>query len=204
MSLTEKSGHLAWYALIALALARKDGTVCSAAQENLFLTRWLASAQKQRRFSRDVAPDIDWLLKQGRQYGVKAQLAGKLDYLWQSCSGTLTEQNALGRLTFAMEAAKDMGWIYRLLTDREWSGRHAVNLNTDLNSICVSQTSLAAAFDAEGRQVKPLMARLTGSVAGLEQLFDRCGWKLVAERNDDFENIFTLAAENNGQINPCT
>ena len=193
MSLTEKSGHLAWYALIALALARKDGTVCSAAQENLFLTRWLASAQKQRRFSRDVAPDIDWLLKQGRQYGVDAKLAGKLDYLWQSCSGTLTEQNALGRLTFAMEAAKDMGWIYRLLTDREWSGRHAVNLNPGLNSICVSQTSLAAAFDAEGRQVKPLMARLTGSVAGLEQLFDRCGWKLVAERNDDFENIFTLS-----------
>ncbi|MDU7840396.1 MAG: DUF2913 family protein [Pantoea sp.] len=198
MSLTEKSGHLAWCALIALALARKDGTVCSAAQENLFLTRWLASAQKQRRFSRDVAPDIDWLLKQGRQYGVKAQLAGKLGYLWQSCAGTLTEQNALSRLTFAMEAAKDMGWIYRLLTDREWSGRHAVNLNPGLNGVYVSQTSLAAAFDAEGRQVKPLMARLTGSVAGLEQLLDRCGWKLVAERNDDCKNLITLAAENNG------
>lgn len=198
MSLTEKSGHLAWCALIALAMARKDGAACSAVQENLFLTRWLASAQKQRRFSRDVAPDIDWLLKQGRQYGVDAKLADKLDYLWQSCSGTLTEQNALSRLTFAMEAAKDMGWIYRLLTDREWSGRHAVNLNPGLNGICVSQTSLAAAFDAEGRQVKPLMAGLTGSVAGLEQLFDRCGWKLVAERNDDFKNLFTLTAENNG------
>ncbi|MDU5829282.1 MAG: DUF2913 family protein, partial [Mixta calida] len=185
MSLTEKSGHLAWCALIALALARKDGTVHSAAQKNLFLIRWLASAQKQRRFSRDVATDIDWLLKQGRQYGVKAQLAGKLDYLWQSCSGTLTEQNALGRLTFAMEAAKDMGWVYRLLTDREWSGQHATRLNPGLNGVYVSQTSLAATFDAEGRQVKPLMARLTGSVAGLEQIFDRCGWKLVAERNDD-------------------
>lgn len=127
---------------------------------------------------------------------------------WTICGNPaparLLNSNALGRLTFAMEAAKDMGWIYRLLTDREWSGRHAVNLNPGLNSICVSQTSLAAAFDAEGRQVKPLMARLTGSVAGLEQLFDRCGWKLVAERNDDFENIFTLVAENNGQINPCT
>ena len=198
MSLTEKSGHLAWCALIALALARKDGTVCSAAQENLFLTRWLASAQKQRRFSRDVAPNIDWLLKQDRQYRVKAQLAGKLDYLWQSCSGTLTEQNALGRLTFAMEAAKDMGWVYRLLTDREWSGQHATRLNPGLNGVYVSQTSLPAAFDAEGRQVKPLMARLTGSVAGLEQLLDRCGWKLVAERNDDCKNLITLAAENNG------
>lgn len=32
MTLTHKSGHLAWCALAALALARQDGTVCSAAQ----------------------------------------------------------------------------------------------------------------------------------------------------------------------------
>lgn len=67
MTLTEKSGHLAWCALVALALARQDGGVLSPAQENLFLTRWLATALKQRRFSRDVTPDIEWLLKQGRQ-----------------------------------------------------------------------------------------------------------------------------------------
>ena len=67
MTLTHKSGHLAWCALTAVALARHDGTVCSAAQENLFLTRLLASALKQRRFSREVAPEIEWLLKQGCQ-----------------------------------------------------------------------------------------------------------------------------------------
>lgn len=117
---------------------------------------------------------------------------------WTICGNPVPEQNALSRLTFVMEAAKDMGWVYRLLTDREWSGRHAVNLNPGLNGVYVSQTSLTAAFNAEGRQVKPLMARLTGSVAGLEQLFDRYGWKLTAERNDDFKNLFTLAAENNG------
>ncbi|KAF1366368.1 hypothetical protein FHR25_005159 [Yokenella regensburgei] len=39
----------------------------SPAQENLFITRWLATALKQRRFSRDVTPDLEWLLKQGRQ-----------------------------------------------------------------------------------------------------------------------------------------
>lgn len=43
MTLTEKSGHLAWCALVALALARQEGGVLSPAQENLFLTRWLAS-----------------------------------------------------------------------------------------------------------------------------------------------------------------
>lgn len=79
VTLTEISGHLAWCALVALALARQNGGVISPAQENLFLTRWLATALKLRRFPREVAPDIEWLLKQGRQYGVGAKLAGKLN-----------------------------------------------------------------------------------------------------------------------------
>jgi hypothetical protein len=42
MAMTERTGHLAWCALVALALARKNGDVLSPVQENLFLTRWLA------------------------------------------------------------------------------------------------------------------------------------------------------------------
>jgi hypothetical protein len=38
VTLTEKSGHLAWCALVALALARQNGDALSPAQENLFLT----------------------------------------------------------------------------------------------------------------------------------------------------------------------
>lgn len=79
MTLTEKSGHLAWCTLVALALARQEDGVLSPARENLFLTRWRATALKQRRFSRDVIPDIEWLLKQGRQLGIIAKLASKLD-----------------------------------------------------------------------------------------------------------------------------
>lgn len=87
--MTEKSGHLAWCALVALALAlaRQDGGALSPAQEKLFLTRWLATALKQLRFSGDVTPDIEWLLKQGRQ----------LNYSWRSSTGELSEQNDLFR-----------------------------------------------------------------------------------------------------------
>ncbi|PKH19348.1 hypothetical protein CIG19_20100 [Enterobacterales bacterium CwR94] len=95
MTLTEKSGHLAWCALVALALGRHNGEVSSPVQENIFLTRWLGSALKQRRFPRDVTPDIEWLLKQGRQLGVRAKLASKLNYLWCSSTGELSEQNDL-------------------------------------------------------------------------------------------------------------
>ena len=103
MTPTEKSGHLAFCALVALAMAKESGSVTSAAQHTLFLIRWLATALKQRRFPRGVTPDIEWLLKQGRQSGVSAKLENKLNYLWRSCTGELSEQNDLFRLTFALE-----------------------------------------------------------------------------------------------------
>lgn len=192
MTLTDKSGHLAWCALTALALARQDGGLLSPAQENLFLTRWLATALKQRRFSRDVAPDIEWLLKQGQQLGVRAKLPSKLDYLWRSCTGELSEQNDLFRLTYALETAKDMHWNYRLLSDRDWSSRHALAMNTGVNSIYVSRTSLDVAFDDNGDQTTPLTVRLTGNIAGLMKLLNRCGWQAAPDRT--LPHQFTLMA----------
>lgn len=164
--------------MIALQLAKRDGKVTSESQENLFLTRWLATALKQHRFPRDVAPDIEWLLKQGRTLGSGAKMLHKLDYLWRSCTGELSKQNDLFRLTYAIETAKEMHWIYRLLTDREWSGRNAVPVNVSINAIYLLRSSLDAAFDDEGKQIKPVMARVSGRVVGLEKLLDRCGWKL--------------------------
>ncbi|EDU9840540.1 DUF2913 family protein [Salmonella enterica subsp. enterica] len=194
MTLTEKSGHLAWCALVALALARQDGGVLSPAQENLFLTRWLATALKQRRFPREINPDIEWLLKQGRQLGVSAKLASKLEYLWRSCTGELSEQNDLFRLTYALETAKDMHWRYRLLNDREWSGRYAVALNAAVNGIYLSRTNLDVAFDDKGRQINPLTARLTGNVAGVVKLFNRCGWQAEPDSGTSLPHQFTLMA----------
>lgn len=172
------SGHMAWCALVALALARRDGRVQSPAQENLFLTRWLATAQKQHRFPRVVATDIEWLLKQGRQLGVNAKLTTKLTYLWQSCTGELKAQTDLFRFTHAIEAAKCMHWISRMLSDREWSGRYAVTLNAGVNAVYLSLSNFDAAFNEDGHQVKMLMANITGNVAGFGELLDRSGWHM--------------------------
>jgi hypothetical protein len=104
-----------------------------------------------------------------------------MDYLWRSCSGELSEQNDLFRLTYALETAKDMLWNYRLLNDREWAGRYAVTLNAGVNGIYLSRTHLDAAFDDNGRQINPLLTRLTGNVADLMPLFSRCGWLAAPE-----------------------
>ncbi|MFW4056981.1 DUF2913 family protein [Klebsiella pneumoniae] len=194
MNQSGKSAHLAWCALVALALARQNGDVVSPAQENLFLTRWLATALRQRRFSRDVASDIEFLLKQGRQLGVNAQLASKLNYLWHSCTGELSEQNDLFRLNHALEAAKAMNWNYRVLSDREWSGRNAVTLNAGVNGIYLSRSSLDAAFDDDGRQINPLLVRLTGNVPGLVTLFIRSDWQVQPEGDASLTYLHRLLA----------
>ena len=190
--LTEKTGHLAWCGLIALALARRNGDVLSPAQENLFLIRWLATALKQRRFSRDVTPDVKWLLEQGRLHGVRAKLASKLDYIWRSCTGELSEQNDLFRLTYALETAKDRQWYYRLLNDREWSGRYATDPKSGINGIYLLRTNLDMAFNDDGRQINPLTARITGAVADVIKLLNDCNW--LARQDADQPHLFILTA----------
>lgn len=192
LMLTEKSGHLAWCALAALALARQDGLACSPAQENLFLIRWLAIALKQRRFLREATPDMEWLLREGRQYGPGANLAIKLDYLWRASTGILLRKNDFLRLTYALEIAKSMHWKCRPLSEREWSGPHAVSLNSAVNGIYISQATYDGAFDDEGHLVSPLMARLTGRVAGLETLFNRCGWQLISSASEGMADLYVL------------
>jgi len=189
---TEKVGNLAWCALVALALAKKDGGIQSPAQENIFLTRWLACAMKQRRFPRDVNPDMEWLLKQGRLLGVNAKLTSKLNYLWSSCTSKLSEQSDLFRLTYALETAKDMFWSYRLLNDREWSGRYANAMNVNVNGIYLSRTNLDTAFDDDGQQVNRLIVRMTGNVAGVEKLFESCGWQAAPENEHDDQYTLTV------------
>jgi len=46
-----------------------------------------------------------------------------------------------------------------------------------VNGIYLSRTNLDLAFDDDGRQINPLLTRLTGNVAGVVKLFNRCGWQ---------------------------
>ncbi|EIK2760686.1 hypothetical protein LJZ95_003156 [Salmonella enterica] len=93
-----------------------------------------------------------------------------------------------------METAKDMYWQYRLLNDREWSGRNAVPLSAGVNGIYLSRANLDAAFNDSGRQINPLMARLTGNVAGVMKLFDRCGWQAEPESDASLPHQYLLMA----------
>lgn len=105
---------------MALCLARQDGQALSPLTMHTFLVHWLARAQKQRRFPRSVAADIDSLLRLGRQKGPAADLQQRLEYLLDSCSHPVSQQSDLFRLTHAIEYLKSQGWVNAVVTDEEW------------------------------------------------------------------------------------
>lgn len=169
-------GHLAWCGLIALHLARKAGTVNSPAQENLFLCRWLATAEKKRLFHRELANDIRWLLKEGRQMGLRADLSGKLEYLWRASTGSLLAQNDLFRLQHVMHAISLTGINYGVLTETEWEGRHAIRISPKVAGLFIRKADLETGFNEKGSQIAPLAVRITADIPAVDKLLSRAGW----------------------------
>ncbi|WP_231647388.1 hypothetical protein [Pantoea sp. BL1] len=63
----------------------------------------------QRRFPRELASDNSWLLKEGREKGLRADLPNKLAYLWRAGNCNLQRQNDLFRLQHALHTIKLTG-----------------------------------------------------------------------------------------------
>ncbi|MFJ5162316.1 DUF2913 family protein [Pantoea sp. NPDC088449] len=188
--------HLAWCALVALKMARQAGTVNSSAEENLFLCRWLAVAEKRRLFRRELASDIRWLLKEGREKGLRADLPGKLEYLWRASKGDLLEQNDLFRLQHIMHAITLTGISYGVLTESEWEGRQSVRLNQKVPGLYLRKADLETGFNDDGAQVKPLAVRITAELGAVDELLARAGWTRSTENDDAFlHQLFTSAGK---------
>ncbi|EEE0772047.1 DUF2913 family protein [Salmonella enterica] len=191
----EKTAHLVWCAMIALRLARQDGRVQSEQQENLFLVRWFADAERQRRFSRDVASDIRWMLQQGRSLGIRAQLAKKLDYIWRSTTGNIMEQTELFRLTWGLETAKNQQWLYHILSDTEWLRLRRQSINPDVCAVYIPKSALEKAFSDKGKQTASVPVRITGNVDAFTRLLNSCGWLIQASTERDV--MFLTASSGN-------
>lgn len=157
--------HLAWCALVALRLTQHDGQPLSPLTTHTFLLRWLATAQKQRRFPRSVAADIEGLLRLGRQKGPAAGLHKRLEYLYESCSSPVSRQSDLFRLTCAIEALKAQGWINVTVDEHEWNLPALAAEYDDVSALLVKKSELVRCFADDGR----LTASLTFVVKGSPQ-----------------------------------
>ncbi|MEG2664911.1 MAG: DUF2913 family protein [Hafnia sp.] len=169
---TQELGHLAWCLLIALQLAKQDGKAQTPMNQHLFIMQWLAGAQKQKRFPKSVAIDIQWLLNQGKTYGFGAKLKEKVDYLYRSCTGVLKEQTDLFRLTYALEVVKATGWKYILLSDKLWKDMEGHSQTAA--AMYIQQSQLDACFNSDGHQIAPLEMRFVGNPVALVNMFAEC------------------------------
>ena len=127
-----------------------------------FLVRWLAAAQKQRRFPRSVAPDIESLLRLGQQKGPAAGLHQRLEYLWKSCSSPVSRQSDLFRLTYAIELLKTQGWINAAVANDEWDIPVLLDEYADVSALLVKKSELVRCFAEDGRLVTPLVFVVKG------------------------------------------
>ncbi|MGQ6551067.1 hypothetical protein KGP17_22720 [Serratia sp. JSRIV001] len=64
------------------------------------------------------------------------------------------------------------------------------------------RATVHAAFDDEGKQIAPIMARVTGNVEGLAKLLDRCRWQLALCQDKQMPYLFQLIASLNGVPRP--
>lgn len=183
--------HLAWCGLIALNMARQSGVVSSPAQENLFLCRWLATAEKRRLFRKELASDIRWLLKEGREKGLRADLPGKLEYLWRASSGDLLAQNDMFRLQHIMHAITLSGINYGVLSESEWEGRHSVKLSPKVPGLFIRKSDLETSFSEDGSQVKPLTVRITADLSAVDALLSRAGWERQSDTDSSMQHTLT-------------
>lgn len=80
------------------------------------------------------------------------------------------------------------------MNDRECSGRYAVVLSAGVNGVYLSRSNLDVAFDDNGRQVNPLIAQLTGNVADVVKLFNRCALQAESVHDSSQPHQFMLMA----------
>lgn len=164
--------HLAWCALVSLRLAQQEGQARSPLTIHTFLLRWLAVAQKQRRFPRSVAEDIDSLLRLGRMKGPAADLQQRLEYLWHSCTEPVSQQSDLFRLTHAIENLKSQGWVNAVVADEEWVPETLYTEYANTSALLVRKSELQRHFNEQGQQTAPVAFIVAGDSRVVGEAFD--------------------------------
>ncbi|HIE5390318.1 TPA: DUF2913 family protein [Enterobacter cancerogenus] len=164
--------HFAWCALVALRTAQQDGQALSPLSMHAFLLRWLTVAYKQKRFPRAIASDIESLVVLGRQKGLAASLFSRLEYLWSSCSGPVSAQSDLYRLTYAIEQLKSQGWVNAAVSDEDWNNEALlVQEYSDTDAVLVRKSALTCGFSEEGKLVAPVEFLVTGNLSACTAVF---------------------------------
>ncbi|MCS2153228.1 DUF2913 family protein [Scandinavium goeteborgense] len=187
--------HFAWCALIALHLAWQDGQALSPLGTHTFLLRWLAVAQKQRRFPKSVAGDIDTLLTLGRKKGPGAGLHARFGDLFDTCSQPAAQQSALHRLTYAIEKLKTLGWINEIVGDEEWCSDNLAAEYKDIPALLMRKTDLQHHFSEKGRLTSTVDMMAVGDADNVIDVFSGYALLVSVRQRQAGWHVLTLCSD---------
>ena len=108
----------------------------------------------------------------GRQKGFAASLFTRLEYLWSSCSGPVSAQSDLYRLTYAIEQLKSQDWVNAVVSDEDWDNEALlVQEYSDTDVLLVRKSALIHGFSDEGKLVAPVEFMVTGDLSACTEVF---------------------------------
>lgn len=108
----------------------------------------------------------------GHQKGPAASLFSRLEYLWSSCSGPVSAQSDLYRLTYAIEQLKSQGWLNAAVSDGDWDNEALlVQEYSDTDTLLVRKSALTGGFSEEGKRVAPVKFLVTGNLSACTEVF---------------------------------
>jgi len=147
--------------------------------------RWLTVAYKQKRFPRAIASDIESLVVLGRQKCPAAGLFHRLEYLWSSCTGTVSAQSDLYRLTYAIEQLRSQGWVNAAVSDGDWDNEALlVQEYSDTDALLVRKSALTDGFSDEGKLIVPIEFLAMGNLSACMAAFQAHAFHVVVLKPD--------------------
>ncbi|HBV6394742.1 TPA: DUF2913 family protein [Klebsiella aerogenes] len=177
--------HFAWCALVALRTAQQDGQALSPLSTHAFLMRWLTVAYKQKLFPRAIVSDIESLVVLGSQKGLAASLLNRLKYLWSYCTGPVSAQSDLYRLTYAIEQLKSQGWINEVVSDEDWDNdAPLLQEYSDIAALLVKKSALTHGFSYEGKLIAPIEFLVTDDLSSCMAVFQTHALHVVVLKPD--------------------
>lgn len=167
--------HFAWCGLVATALAAQEGLIATDAAEQAFLLRWFQQAQRQKRFSRDVAPVMLALIRLGQINTTSTRLKHCLQYYWEVGAGLLSEHSDMYRLHCALTLLQLDGWQNAFAAMPKKTEGQPANFPKG-KGVLVDVQAMRSAFDEQGRQQSPLVLQIEGTATAVQAMLARCGF----------------------------
>lgn len=131
----------------------------------MFIMKWLEQAKRKKLFPKNIAPEIDYFIREGYRLNYRAALKSKAEYIWKTCTQNIDEFSDLSKVISFFEAIEMMGWHNIPVSNSEWETMTPKRASSP--AVYFRESALREGFDADESLLNPLILRLNYEFPGL-------------------------------------